>query len=122
MTKLKRLHHRQTVVCSKFVVKSAIPRIDIRNGEAELVSRICKRNLSIFDHSCTERLRNATTTPANPANVTATCALALNASLGCIFWPLLTLQHCAPALLAGKIKTAGEADKNPNARSDEGTY
>jgi len=59
-------------------------KIDNRNGKAELLSRICKRNLSMFVHSCTDRVRKATTTPANPAKVTEICALALNASLGCI--------------------------------------
>ena len=59
-------------------------KIDNRNGKAELLSRICNRNLSIFVHSCTDRVRKATTTPANPAKVTEICALALNASLGCI--------------------------------------
>src|SRR6266404_2220274 len=78
------LQSRQTVARSRLVDERSIPTIDKTNGIAELVSRIRSRNLSIFDHSCTERLRNATTTPANPARATAICALVLNASLGCI--------------------------------------
>src|SRR5207249_7184918 len=78
------LQSRQIVARSRLVDERTIPRIDKTNGIAEFVSRICSRNLSIFDHSWTERLRNATTTPANPARATATCALALKASFGCI--------------------------------------
>src|SRR6266481_5014143 len=84
MTKAKRLQSRQTVTASRLVDKRTIAKIDKTNGTAELVSRIWSRNLSIFYHSWTERLQNATTTPANPARVTATCALALRASFGCI--------------------------------------
>src|SRR5712692_625275 len=85
MTNAKMLQSRQTVARSRLVDERSIPTIDKTNGIAELVSRIPNRNLSIFDHSCTERFRNATTTPANPASVTATWALALKASLGCIY-------------------------------------
>src|SRR6266404_2395348 len=66
MTNAKMLQSRQTVARSRLVDERSIPTIDKTNGIAELVSRIPNRNLSIFDHSCTERLRNATTTPANP--------------------------------------------------------
>lgn len=66
------------------MVVKTMAKIDSMNGITELLSKISNRNLSSFDHSCTDRVRNATTTPANPARVTATCALALNASLGCI--------------------------------------
>src|SRR5213080_3359378 len=72
------------VMVSRLVVARTNPTIDIANGIAELNNKIRRRNLSSFDHSWTERLRNATTTPANPASVTATCALALKASFGCI--------------------------------------
>jgi hypothetical protein len=78
------LHTCQTLAVSRIVEESTIAMIDAAKGIAEFVSRIRSRNLSIFDYSWTERLRNATTTPANPASVTAICALALKASLGCI--------------------------------------
>src|SRR5215471_2551664 len=83
-TNAVRLHKRQVVCSFRFAAMSSMAKIDNRNGRAELFRRKYNRNLSTFDHSWTEPLRNATTTPANPASVTATCALALNASLGCI--------------------------------------
>src|SRR5207244_4295897 len=83
-TKVARLQSRQIMMVSRLVVARSNPKIDIANGIAELRSKIRRRNLSSFDHSWTEPLRNATTTPANPASVTAICALALKASLGCI--------------------------------------
>src|SRR6266404_4488348 len=118
-----RLHHRQIVCSGRFVANSSLAKIDMMNGSAELLSRIRNRNLSSFDHSCTERFRNATITPANPASETAICALALSASLGCIlnkigFHPFLnqirvhvkTVDHRSAAIENLRRGSVGEKE------------
>ena len=73
--KLKRsentLHQRQMESGVGLIVIKNIPKKQAKRGTKALPSKSRKRNLSPGDHSCSDLLRNATTTPANPASATA---------------------------------------------------
>ena len=73
--KLKRsenpLHQRQMESGVGLIVSKSMPNKQAKRGIRALPSKSHKRNLSLGDHSCSDLLRNATTTPANPASATA---------------------------------------------------
>jgi hypothetical protein len=48
-----------------------MPNKQLKRGTRALPSKFRRRNLSVCDQSCSDLLRNATTTPANPASATA---------------------------------------------------
>jgi hypothetical protein len=58
----------------------------------ELPSKFDKRNLSTGDQSWSDLLRNATTTPENPASATANWAAADSASPGSMVFGLDKIQ------------------------------
>src|SRR6266566_8189667 len=78
------LHHRHMESGIGLIVSKSMPNKQSKRGIRALPSKSHRRNLSLSDHSCSDLLRNATTTPANPASATAICAAAVRASLGSI--------------------------------------
>ena len=64
------------------IVSHSMANKQAKRGIRALPSESHKRNLSMDDHSCSELLRNATTTPANPANAVAIWAAVERASPG----------------------------------------
>src|SRR5213595_3215147 len=73
--KLKRsenpLHQCQMESGVGLIVSKSMPNKQSNRGTRALPSKSHKRNCSLGDHSCSNLLRNATTTPANPASATA---------------------------------------------------
>jgi hypothetical protein len=67
-----------------FIVSRSMPNKQTKSGTMALPSKSHKRYLSRGDHSWSDRLRNATTTPANPASATAIWAAVDKASPGSI--------------------------------------
>ena len=65
------LHQRQMGTGVGLIVSKSMPKKQEKSGTRALPSKSHKRNLSRSDHSCSELLRNATTTPAKPASATA---------------------------------------------------
>src|SRR3954468_17591611 len=90
--KLKRndnaLHQCQMESGIGFIVSMSMPNKQRKRGTRALPSKFHKRNLSRDDQSYSDLLRNATTTPANPANATAIWAATDNASPGSIVFEL----------------------------------
>jgi len=78
------LHQRQMEIGTGSIVNSNMPNKQENRGISAPLSKSHRRYLSRGDHSCSELLRNATTTPANPASATAICAVLDRASPGCI--------------------------------------
>src|SRR5207248_8119788 len=68
------LHHRQMEIGTGSTANKSMPNKQENRGISALLSKNQKRCLSRGDHSCCELLRNATTTPANPASATAISA------------------------------------------------
>src|SRR5947207_4834078 len=73
--KLKRsenpLHQFQMQSGVGLIVIKNMPKKQSKRGTRALPSKSHRRNLSLGDHSCSDLLRNATTTPAKPASATA---------------------------------------------------
>jgi hypothetical protein len=66
------------------IVSKSMPNKQAKREPRALPSKSHKRYLSIGDQSCNDLLRNATTTPANPASATAIWAAVERASPGSI--------------------------------------
>ena len=73
--KLKRsenpLHQCQMESGVGLIASKSMPSKQSKRGTRALPSKSHKRNCSLGDHSWSDLLRNATTTPANPASATA---------------------------------------------------
>jgi hypothetical protein len=82
------LHQRQMEIGTGLIVNKSMPNKQENRGISALLIKSHKRCLSRGDHSCSELLRNATTTPANPASATAISAALERASHGSIAFRL----------------------------------
>jgi hypothetical protein len=80
------LHQCQIESGVGLIVSKSMANKHPKRGTRALPSKFNKRNLSMGDHSCSDLLRNATTTPANPASATPTWAAVDRASPGSIAW------------------------------------
>src|SRR5438445_11070533 len=76
------LHQCQMESGVGFIVSKSMPNKEANRGTRALPSKSHNRYLSMADHSCSDPLRNATTTPANPASATAIWAAVERASPG----------------------------------------
>ena len=80
------LHQCQIESGVGLIVSKSMANKHAKRGTRALPSKFNKRNLSMGDHSCSDLLRNATTTPANPASATPTWTAVDKASPGSIAW------------------------------------
>src|SRR5205807_8406234 len=83
------LLHRQIEGGIGLIVSKNMPSKEAKSGSRALPSKSQRRNLSTADQSCSDLLRNATTTPANPASATAIWAATDKASFGCMVLPII---------------------------------
>src|SRR5438067_13003511 len=78
------LHQCQMESGVGLIASKSMPSKQSKRGTRALPRKSHKRNCSLGDHSCSDLLRNATTTPANPASATAIWAAVDRASPGSI--------------------------------------